>query len=257
MNHPDHHQSGSGQPPAPRTIRLEGAFNMRDIGGLPTADSLTVRRGRIFRADSLSALTDADMATLAPLGLRTVIDLRTRHEAERQGGSRIISEQRARHLHLPILEGNINDQGIAVRPPTLAHLYADMVANDGSVFATIFRTLADDAQLPAVIHCTAGKDRTGVTIALLQLLLNVPDDVIVADYAATDGNMPAMIAFTRTLGREVGRGAPPHFVRAEAATMTTFLQVFAETHGSAADYLTAQGVSVENLAALRERLLQP
>jgi protein-tyrosine phosphatase len=238
-----------------RAIRLEGAFNVRDLGGLQTSSGDTVRMGRLYRADSLSTLTDHDLELLAGKSLATVIDLRTSYELQKHGATRLV-DSGAHHVHIPILEGDMSDQGIHERPESLGDLYAQMVERDSARFVGIFETIADPARTPAVIHCTAGKDRTGVTTALILGLLGVPKETIVADYILTDANMTAMLEFRAKAGTPLGFGnIPDHYHRAMPETMIDFLTVLEERWGTIDAYLDHIGVPTEARNAIRETML--
>lgn len=238
-----------------RAIRLEGAYNFRDLGGLRTATGDMVQTGRLYRADSLSALTDSDLEILAGKRLATVIDLRTHVEIESQGSTRLL-DSGARHLHLPILEGHMAADGMRDIPPTLRELYLQMVEHAGDRFARIFDILAEPESLPAVFHCAAGKDRTGVTAALILGMLGVPKETIVTDYAVTDANMRAVLEQQRTSGtsRPAGR-YPEAYTRALPENMELFLAMLEQRWGSITGYLDHIGVSRATRDAIANEML--
>ncbi len=237
-----------------RAIRLEGAYNVRDLGGLRTANGNMVRTGRLYRADSLSALTDSDLEILAGRRLATVIDLRTTHEIETQGLARLV-DSRARHLHLSILEGNFAADGLRDVPESLGELYVGMVERASDRFVRLFETIATPGSLPAVFHCSAGKDRTGVTASLILGMLDVPKETIVADYAVTDANMRAHLAKERmNTTRATGR-FPESYTRALPETMAQFLTVLEERWGSVNGYLDHIGVERATRDAIASELL--
>jgi protein-tyrosine phosphatase len=237
-----------------RAIRLEGAYNVRDLGGLRTANGNMVRTGRLYRADSLSALTDSDLEILAGKRLATVIDLRTTHEIETQGLARLV-DSGARHLHLSILEGNFAADGLRDVPESLGELYVGMVERASDRFVRLFETIATPGSLPAVFHCSAGKDRTGVTASLILGMLDVPKETIVADYAVTDANMRAHLAKERmNTTRATGR-FPESYTRALPETMAQFLTVLEERWGSVKGYLDHIGVERATRDAIASELL--
>jgi protein tyrosine/serine phosphatase len=135
-------------------------------------------------------------------------------------------------------------------------LYGAMLERAQTRFGEIFEALAESSNLPAVIHCAAGKDRTGVTVALLLRLLEVPDEVIVLDYALTDRNMERLMARLVANGYvQADRQYPAHYMRAEAATMERFLHAMNVSFGSAADYLRDAGLSTAQIESIRQHLL--
>jgi protein-tyrosine phosphatase len=238
-----------------RAIRLEGSFNFRDLGGLQTASGDMVRMGRLFRADSLSTLTDSDLEILAGKQLATVIDLRSQHELAEHGSTRLV-DSGARHLHMPIHEGTQDPTAQRIIPETLGELYVQMVDNASDRFVAIFQTIAQPENLPSVFHCAAGKDRTGVTAALILGLLGVPKHTIVADYAITDANMHTLIETRAKAGKPLATGQYPEgYMRAVPETMDGFLTVLEERWGSIEGFLDHMGVSTNTRNAIREQML--
>lgn len=187
---------GSAALGAERRIALEGALNVRDLGGYPTADGRTTRWGRVFRSDGLHALTEADVDVMAGLGLQTVFDLRRDVERERRP-----SVAHTEGVEAMILA--IGDAGPVSQQPELLDMvlsgelpeaddqfmigeYRRMLDDHGGEFGRLLAGLAEPGNLPALFHCTAGKDRTGVAAALLLLLLGVDRELVLDDYELTN-----------------------------------------------------------------------
>lgn len=240
----------------PRELTLEGSVNFRDLGGLVTRDGQRVRTGYVYRSDALHGLTAADMERLTSLRIALLVDLRAATEIERSGPSPLVAGG-SRVLHAPIMrqEGAPRDLDPETR---IEILYAGMLEGGRDTFGEIFTALAGEDNLPAVIHCAAGKDRTGVTVALLLRLLGVPDEVIVLDYALTDRNMARLIErmeLSSAIPSDIIYSA--HFLRAAPETMEAFLGSLDHTWGSADAYLSEAGVTDERIETLRHRLLEP
>jgi protein-tyrosine phosphatase len=177
-----------------RTLDFEGCVNFRDLGGYRTTDGRTVAWRRLFRADGLHKLTPADRGQLVDLGLTTVIDLRTLDEAE-QRGSFPVDDVPVRYVGLPLTDvlpatEELPDWGEAAY---VATRYGDMVSQGGAVLTEAIHVLAAGDSLPAVMHCSAGKDRTGVLSALVLAFLGVPDETIVEDYALSGAAMARLL----------------------------------------------------------------
>ncbi len=235
--------------PNPREVTLEGSLNFRDLGGLETRSGGRIRRRRIFRSDALHLLTEGDLAVLAELGIATLIDLRGKDETERTGPSPLLGHgTRVAQVALldPVAQTIVPDFTIALDVD-----YALMLNRARAGFGRAFVALAEEDSLPAVIHCASGKDRTGVTVALLLRVLEVPDEAIARDYAITDRNM------ARILARDPANAArfPDHWHRAAPETMLRLLTTLDAQFGSAEDYLLGAGVSPSQLAAIRQRVL--
>lgn len=237
-----------------RTICLEGAANFRDLGGLPATTGKVVRLGRIFRSDALHRLTGTDVDLLGTFGIATLIDLRSNEELVRSGPSPLIASG-VRHHHVPVFDVDALPTD-RLPTTTLVDMYVSLLRNCSASFREIFRLLADAPSYPAVIHCAAGKDRTGITSALILGSLGVADDVIVADYAITDGNMTRMIEIGRDAQVDISDlDIPEHLMRAMPETMETFLLAIRTEWGSISGYLGSIGVADHEIATLATYLL--
>jgi protein tyrosine/serine phosphatase len=235
-----------------RDFQLEGAANFRDLGGYPTASGAMIRRGRIFRSDALHRLTASDISALGTCNIATLIDLRSEGEVTRSAPSPLLANG-VRHCNIPIwdVDGPENEQTDA----RLAEQYVSMVAHCGPAFREMFRILANAATCPAVIHCAAGKDRTGIASALILGALGASDDTIATEYAITDANVARIIV----LGGDAYYDPPDNpspLMRAHPKTMTTMLESINETWGSIPGYLTSIGVTDAELASLSAAMLE-
>src|SRR5512143_34268 len=238
-----------------RTIDLEGCLNFRDLGGYPTADGRVVRWRQVFRSDALHHLTRQDIAHLREeIGLGTVIDLRSSAELRSEGRGPLAHEPVAFH-HLPLYDGQAA-KSTASADMTLMDRYFLLAEFAKEPIGKVVTALAA-SDAPAVYHCAAGKDRTGVVSAVLLGLLGVPDAVIVADYAATKENLDAIVErLMSTEGYyEMLSALPPDTMHAEPETMAGFLARLHEAYGSMDAYARGAGVSDEAIDGLRARLL--
>ncbi len=235
--------------------RPTGTVNFRDLGGLPTEDGDRIRPGLLFRSDTLQELTDADVDVLVGrLSLRLVVDLRAREEAQVEGRGLLV-DQPVRHVNLAL---NSRDE----RPipdlsaDTLVQHYLGYLAVSPATAAEAFRLLADDG-LPAVVHCAAGKDRTGVMAGLVLRAVGVPADVVAEDYARSGEAVPEILARLRRLPSYTGRvdllPADVHECRAE--TMVDFLRAVDEQYGSVAGFLLRAGLEDDVVPRLHDLLV--
>ena len=243
-----------------RRVPLERSFNFRDLGGYATADGHVVRTGQLFRADGLQGLTPADLATLRTLGLRSVIDLRTDGELESRGFFPL-AQMNVEFHRCPVLtelwDAMAFGDGSDVAS-VMADRYLEMTEIGGRALARSISLLAGDAPLPAVFHCAAGKDRTGVLGALVLRLLGVADADIVMDYALSERAMDAMKAWMVANDPEMATmmlQMPAHFMESPARTMRLFLERFDARHDSVESFLAGQGVGSATIGRLRDALL--
>lgn len=242
-------------PDLPRQIVLEGASNVRDLGGWPAAGGGRVRFGTVFRAASLGRLTEADTATLAATGLRTVVDLRGEDEQEHKP-SRLATLPGLAVHSLPIdpsLGVSLRDLA-AVRRATgadamgmMRRAYMAYALEWPHRYAAMFDLLLHEARRPLLFHCTAGKDRTGFGAALLLATLGVEEDAIRADYLATNRLWQGEPVLAALLPPAVGEV----LLRVHAELLDTAFAAIRTAHGSLETYL-AERIGLD--AARRDRL---
>ena len=175
-----------------RLIALQGAVNFRDLGGYAAGEGMRTRWRVLFRADGLGELTESDLSVLRALGIRTVIDLRSGGELER-GRFDVDAHPVAFH-HFPFMEELPDAQDFERRPGFLGSQYREFLSDAGGQIRAALEVLADPGALPAVFHCTAGKDRTGVLSAIVLSLLGVDEPTVVADYALSGAAMERLRA---------------------------------------------------------------
>lgn len=239
-----------------RLIRLEGCLNFRDLGGYPTREGRRVRWGRLFRSDALHRLTPGDVARLRDeLRLGAVVDLRSRGELSLEGRGPLEHEP-IRFHHIPLFDdGAATDD--AAPTGSLAERYLGMLELAREAVVRVLETLARTPS-PAVFHCAAGKDRTGVISALVLGLVGVEEDVIVADYALSQRNLERIIERLRELEgyQAMLELLPPETLHANPETMAELLERLRERHGSVREYLAWAGLSETDARSLVDRLLE-
>jgi protein-tyrosine phosphatase len=240
-----------------RLIALEGAVNFRDLGGYPADGGRRTRWRVLFRADGLGDLTADDLEVMRALGIRTVIDLRSGDELER--GRYDTDAHPVTFHHYPIIEKLPDAEEFDRRPGLLGSQYKEMLRDAGAAFLGVLRALIAPDALPAVFHCTAGKDRTGVLSALVLSLLGVDEETVVADYALSGAAMVrlrAKIIVKYPDSRETIENISEVF-SADPAQMEALLDHLRDEYGSVEAYLRKAGADDELLAALRAALLEP
>ncbi|MER5333873.1 tyrosine-protein phosphatase [Micromonospora sp. NPDC002717] len=237
-----------------RRIPFATMFNFRDVGGHSGHDGRTVRRGRLYRSDSPHRIDDADREAFAALDVRTVIDLRRPYEVERDGRIPHFDGLTWRNIHPEHAEwGERPYQPGTDLARYLADRYADLAATGTAGLAEAVGLIADSANAPVVVHCVAGKDRTGIVCGLTLAVLGVDDDEIAADYALSTEAGERYRAWFEATGQQEGHTLPVLTCPAEA--MTLFLAELRAAHGSVEGYLRHAGVTDAQLAALRDHLL--
>ncbi|HYJ67449.1 MAG TPA: tyrosine-protein phosphatase [Nocardioidaceae bacterium] len=243
---------------AERRLHFQGGPNFRDLGGYPTISGGRIRWGQVFRSGALHELTDGDLAAFDGLGIRAIYDVRGEKEYAEEPGPRP-----SRNLPMPARFSETPDLSpLRERSDGEQWLFDDyrvMVAEGGSVFGGVLSGLAETDGAPAVIHCAGGKDRSGLTVAMLLSWLGVDRETILDDYQLTMRYLPveSMSAFVDEM-EELGIGRP-----AAEALLGTPRWVMAETldlvdteHGGIEAYLRGgASMSTEALDELRMRFV--
>lgn len=227
-------------------LDIPGTHNFREVA--PGA----IRPAVFYRADALHRLTRAGRTALADLGVRTVVDLRSDFDRRIAGRDRLRGTG-AELKRFPIHGGSLDPSVVEIRA-----VYRSIVADNGPAIASSVRAVAD-SDGAVVVHCTAGKDRTGLVVAFCLLALDVDPDVVVADYALTQGNLEG--EWTERMLRKVRRFRVPLNDRLVEVLAHSPEPVLRETlawvddeYGSALGYLDSIGIDDAVVTRLRERL---
>ncbi|WP_436771509.1 tyrosine-protein phosphatase [Yinghuangia sp. YIM S09857] len=243
--------------------------NLRDLGGLTTRDGSRVRPGLLFRSAAPFDLTAADGAAIADaLGLGLVVDLRHAGERAAVPWPVLPSAVEMRAVELATLSAGGGGSGAGASetaapmwptpfgPREFGLWYATIASQGAGHLADLVRVFADPAAVPALVHCTAGKDRTGIVAACVLSLLDADEDTIVADYTRTQLALDAIRAHTTAvLPGLAGRAVPAVILSAEEETIRTFLAEVTTAHAGFAALLAPHGVGEAEIEALRSRFL--
>ncbi|NUU25277.1 MAG: tyrosine-protein phosphatase [Streptomycetaceae bacterium] len=245
-----------------RFLAVDGLFNFRDLGGYRTEDGRSVAWGRLYRSDGLHRLTERGVTAFLALGATTVLDLRTAAElAERSWEPP--SGWPGRLLHVPLLrripDWSAVDPEESARADFAVEHYREIAVEGAAGLRTAVEALAAPDALPAVFHCAAGKDRTGVLAALVLRLLGVSAEDVAEDYALSETATARWQASVTAGGEDDTRAqwahVPPSMLTADRATMLGFLRALDAEHGSPARFATHLGLSPDTLDRLRSALL--
>ncbi|MEX0782842.1 MAG: tyrosine-protein phosphatase [Dehalococcoidia bacterium] len=244
------------------TRDLDGIHNFRALAPYPLKGGGTIRPGMVYRSGALELMTDADCAYLSgEARIALVLDLR---HPDEWGAVPIDHALRERVAPLSLFPETHSVEGLIAELNGLygtgpsPERYLHYLQVGGSRFAQAFDTLSRAESYPVLVHCTAGKDRTGVLLGLLMDLLGAEDEDIAKEYGLSDDAIPRLIAYLEATGR-VLEGTREEIV-ARLSTpperMAGFIALMRERYGGADAYLRGQGVSAAALARVREILVE-
>jgi protein tyrosine/serine phosphatase len=255
-------------------VHLEGAANVRDLGGLPVDGGGRTASGVLVRADNLQGLTAADVERLVDdLGVRVVVDLRTGPEVAMEGPGPLVADGRVAIRHRSLYPEGGQRTDVAADDDVLPWHGRRIEGHPGETPAvriylgylrdrpdSIVAGLRDVAGAPgaAVVHCAAGKDRTGVVCALALEAVGVARAAVIDDYVATGERLGRILDRLRsspTYAPDLD-GRPDDSHRPRAATVERVLEILDADHGGARGWLEAHGFGAAEQAALRQRLVE-
>lgn len=238
-----------------KRIRLNHAFNIRDLGGLETAEGYLIRWNRLFRGDCLSFLTSEEWQKLLCCGIVSVVDLRSRSETE------LMKDQvpeTMQYFHCPLQKEeidftNASESAAKAFTKSLADGYQKMVTDSPELITAAVKTVIQCLEKGGVLfHCSAGKDRTGVLSAILLTLLSADREDIVADY---------QVSFTyNQRGINKAAASLPDYqamlpmLCSDAAHMEQLLDLFEELN--LVSYLMQHGLAASDLDRLKDLVLE-
>ena len=246
-------------------LEWDGCLNVRDLGGLRTADGRRTRQGAVVRADNIGRLTDAGWHALERHGVTRVVDLRWPEELAEDQPRDVDIEV----VHVSVLGESWNeDPGYVARLD--AHLdsvddvaehyawsYLDFLERFRDRFGRAFAAVAE-ADGAVVIHCAGGKDRTGLLSALLLRVAGVPSNEIARDYAVSGPNLaPSRAHQLAQIADDVARRRMEKLFETPAEAMERVLSALEERYGSVEGYLRTAGVTDAQLERVHERLAEP
>jgi len=246
---------------AERHHPFEGCFNFRDIGGYPTADGRTIRWGRYFRTGRQDRMTEPDLEKVSELQIKTQIDLRRPDEVRAQGRGPLEAMGATYHNIAVIPEGGtdqlsrlVGDTGISGKR------YLGYLEFGPQSWQRMFEIFARASSQPILLHCTAGKDRTGVSTAFLLAVLGVDRALIEADYKLTNRDVARQTNFienTTGLPEGVDRELMMRAAGVPEEAMSDFLDGLQERSGGALSYLRSIDITDAIMEAVREEFLEP
>jgi protein-tyrosine phosphatase len=236
-------------PHVPRHLDWPGLANVRDLGGLPTHDGATVRDGALIRADSLTHLDEEAVGLVERAGVSRIVDLRRPAESDQVHP---FADDET-YVNLPVEDpADRKDFG-----DTMLSIYLALLDARPDLFAAAVGAIADAPPGAVVVHCAAGKDRTGLVVGMALTLVGVSPELVAADYALTESRLAHLVeGYLDRLPDQSRREVVREQSATPAATMRAVLDHLERTYGGAEAYLRTGGLTGAQVTALRARLVE-
>lgn len=245
-----------------RIINIPGVTNLRDVGGYPAGNSALTKWGTLLRSGTMHGLDIDSDHPLRVYGVRTIIDLRRPSEIRADPQPHLgSSATELNYRNISLLTDEI-EQARRNHNLLLPDIYQWILDRARIEVGEAVSSLAEPGAFPAIVRCTAGKDRTGVIIALMLRIAGVPDDTIVYDYALSQKSMETEEFITYQRAHILAGGSDwdyyrNNFLISPADFMRQTLAYIDSEYGSACGYLQQAGMDVSTINALRLALVEP
>lgn len=241
-------------PEVPPASGVPGALNFRDVGGLPASGGVT-RHGVLFRSGNLARVRADGRQALRALGVKSIVDLR--EDAEIAYEPTDVGDLAVTLRRVPLFAGSL--ASFFEADVTLDALYRALIDSSGPALVDVVRNVITDA--PVLVHCTVGKDRTGVVVALTLAAAGVEEEAILSDYARTEAALPAernarVLAYLQRMHPEA-QNLADLATKSPAPVMKGLLDELRDQYGAPVEFLRAQGLSDDEVAELRRVLVAP
>lgn len=239
---------------ANQPMRLEGSKNTRELGGYSTVNGINTINGAFLRSDKPSSFTERDQEILYRYGVRLVLDLRSQGEIDHEPCV-LKGYQDIEYVHVPLIDNIQSDPTKLNLPASLGETYITLVDGSKKSFYTAFCAMLRHRDDCVFFNCTGGKDRTGVMSMLLLKLAGVPDEIVIADYAATYFNLKEEMDQYLAAMKEMNMQVPVYLMMSEPENMKTALAHLHSTYGTVEAYLEEIGLKHQEIQGLKQKLL--
>ena len=235
--------------PFQRHLKLAGCHNLRELGGYTTSDGKQIQWSTLLRSDSLHGLPLSSQQQVIDYGVRTIIDLRTQSEVKRKSYA-LSNTSEIEYFNLPLVEDR--SQSESIKQKTLFEHNCFFLEERSPKIKKILETIATQ-QTPLVIHCAAGKDRTGIIIALLLAVANVPVATIAEDYQLSDRYLAPLYSKIRQQAIKEGFA---HLLESPPQIIIDTFAYLAQNYGEINNYLENIAISLETRDHLKTMLVK-
>lgn len=239
--------------PANTPMKFSSCHNVRELGGYIGENGIRLNMHKLLRGGDLSDLTGLELEQLEAYGIHTCIDLR--NDREKSTPDPYSLKDGLKYYAIP-MSGNVDDVDfMEKRGELLYHLYINILTNYKHAFLEEMRIIASEND-GIIFHCTAGKDRTGLTAMLILALCGVSEEQIIADYETSEENNKMQILEQQKRLKDAGMiNIPYEIFQSTSQTMKKTLEYLKKTYGGARQYLASAGLGEEEIEAIRNKML--
>lgn len=234
-------------------LKLDGAYNIRDLGGYKTLNGRKTKCGVFIRADGTGNLSEKDISILKNMGLSMVIDLRSEDEIKSYP-SKLYGYNEIKYVNIVMFDGVQSAIIQGSIPSSMGKMYVSLLDRCHDKYVEIFRLFAENEGL-TLFNCTAGKDRTGVVAMLLLQLVGVSDEVIIDDYAVSEHNLKVATENQKKMLKKRGIKIPSYIFKANPKNMIYTLNHLKDTYGNSEKYLLSGGLKKSEINIIKAKFL--
>lgn len=235
-------------------IKLDGAYNVRELGGYETIDGRRTRKGVFVRSDGTGNLSLKDIEILKGMGLKLVIDLRSKDELNMYP-SKLENIESIEYKNVVMFDGIHSSMLKGAFPSSMGKMYVSLLNSCKDKYAYIFKKFANIDGL-TLFNCTAGKDRTGVLAMLLLNLVDVSDETIIDDYAISEHNMKVADKKQKQTIKLRGIKVPNYIFQSNPKNMEYTLDYFKSHYRNSQNYLLKCGLTLKEIETIKNHFLE-
>ncbi len=236
-------------------MKLDGANNVRDLGGYPTKNGKITKWKQFLRSDNPSNLSDYDCENLYMYGVRLQIDLRSDFECAQQS-SKLNGYPGVEYINIQLQDNMNSNMGDMKLPDSMYEVYIALLDEAKPKFKVLFEKILEYPNDCVMFNCTGGKDRTGTTAMLLLLIANCVDEYIVSDYAATFNNLRRESQASMKMFEERGLKISPAMMASDPEVMQDTLKYFYDKYQTIENWLNQIGLTEDQINALKKKIVE-
>jgi protein-tyrosine phosphatase len=237
-----------------KLIKLDGTYNLRELGGYRASNGKTISSRKLLRSDGLHSLSKKDETLLIQYGMKTIIDLRSTKEVEKRPDVQI-DHPEIKYFHVPFLDRMLNNADQMIKMESLANVYINILKNDQESINKVFNIMHNNIDEGLIFHCAAGKDRTGVIAMLVLLLCEVNKETIIEDFSWSAQLMEPVFIRQKQEILDAGNEVPNFIFESNKEDALLTIQFIEDQYSNIQNYLFEIGIDESKQQNLKAILL--